>query len=53
MCQYPIYPGAIKFIEEILLGTNVEVSWIDSGAPVSAYEDAIQPNTKVSKLLLS
>ena len=38
----------IKFIEEILMGTNVEVSWVDSSAPVESYEEAIKSNTKVN-----
>ena len=29
------------------MGTNVEVSWVDCGAPVGKYEEAIKPNTKV------
>lgn len=48
VCQYPIYAGAIKLIEDVLSGANIEVSWVDSGAPVGAYEEAIKPNTKVS-----
>ena len=35
------------------MGANVDVSWVDSSAPVESYEEAIKPNTKVIFLILS
>ena len=29
------------------MGVNVDVSWVDSSAPVEGYEEAIKSNTKV------
>ena len=53
VCQYPIYAGVIKFIKDILMGANVEVSWVDSSVPVESYKEAIKPNTKVIFPILS
>ncbi|XP_065914239.1 L-methionine gamma-lyase-like isoform X2 [Dysidea avara] len=47
VCQFPIYAGAIKVVEDILTGNNVEVTWVDSNESVEAFEKAIKPNTKM------
>lgn len=48
MCQYPVYAGVIKVVEDILTANGVEVSWVDSNESVEAFEKAIKPSTKVT-----
>ncbi|XP_065915790.1 L-methionine gamma-lyase-like [Dysidea avara] len=47
VCQFPIYAGAIKVVEDILTGNNIEVTWVDSNESVEAFEKTIKPNTKM------
>ena len=51
VCQFPVYAGAIKVVEDILTGNNVEVTWVDSNESVAAFEKAIKPTTKVGVYL--